>query len=299
MRTRITLIALAFASLPVMALGQTRSPSTASPTTTDADILEALAGIERADGYSALVTAAERYAPAIRSPRTVDLIDGRLRDSRLDDSQRGVLILERQFSADSRLLGTVTAVRRLSIRLVAAFALLADSPKQFAGMLEKFSPLANVITPQLVREALDTSGNSWPDGLLPLMEQLARDWPASGALAAATRMAERAAGAQSPAPAPAPNRGQTLAGHWRSTTILFDEPRDEHMILRPDGAAETWIVTADDRRPVTRGRWRAQGSSLIVDWQDGRQWEQPFTFHEGQLVFPNVANRRQFWELVE
>ena len=297
MRTRTLLIALAVAVLPAIALSQGRLPAAASQTVTDVDIREALQAIERANGYSELVTVAERHATAISSQRTVDLIDAYLGDSRLNDSQRGLLILERQLSVDSRLLGTVAALQRLSIRLIAGFALLADSPAQFAGVLERFSPLANTITPQLVRESLETPGNAWPDGLLPLMEQLARDWRANGPLAAATRMAEGAAATTSPAAVP--DRGQTLTGHWRSTRILFDQPRDEHMILRSDGTAETWIVTADDRTPVTRGRWRAHGSSLMVDWQDGRQWGQPFTFYEGQLVFPNVANQRQFWELIE
>ena len=298
MSTRTALIALALTALPLIAPGQERSPS-AARTPTDSDILEAIAAVERADGYADLVAAAERHGPAIGAPRTVELIDARLRDPSLSDSQRGLLILERQLSVDARRAGTTAAVRLLSIRLIAGLALLADSPQQFADVLERFSPLASVITPQLVREALGTPGNGWPDALLPLMEQLARDWPAGGALAAATRMAERAPGAQLATPAPAPARAPTLTGHWRSTKILFDQPRDEHMVLRPDGTAETWIVTADDRTPVTLGRWRAQGSSLAVDWQDGRQWGQPFTFYEGQLVFPNVANQRQFWELVE
>jgi hypothetical protein len=231
------------------------------------------------------------------------LIDARLRDRDLDDNQRGLLMLERQLSIDARLRDAVTAVRLLSIRLLAGYALLADSPQQLAGVLDKFAPLAKTITPQMVREALDTPGNNWPAALAPLMEQLARDWPARGSLPAAMRMAESAAGSQSqtpaPAPAPPPGRAPTLVGHWRSTTILFDQPRDEHLVLRPDGTAETWVVTADSKTPVTRGRWSAQGTSLGGDWQDGRQWGQAYTFYQGQLVFPNVPNRRQFWELIE
>jgi hypothetical protein len=298
MMTRLALFALAVI-LPFTAFGQDRSPGPASRTPIDADILQAITAIERADGYSDLLAAIERYAPAISSPRTIELIDARLQAPGLDDSQRGLLMLERQLSVDSRLRGAAAAARLLSIRLIAGYALLADSPQQLVGVLDKFSPLAKAITPPLVREALDTPGNDWPDALLPLMEQLARDWPARGALAAATRMAEAAAPSQDQPAAPAPARAPTLIGHWRSTTIVFDQPRDEHLVTRPDGTAETWVVTADRRTAVTRGRWRSQGTSLTVDWQDGRQWEQPFTFYEGQLVFPNVPNRRQFWELVE
>ncbi len=92
---------------------------------------------------------------------------------------------------------------------------------------------------------------------------------------------------------------QTVAGHWRSTRIVFDQPQDEHLVIRPDGTAETWMVSAGGRTPAISGRWRSQGTSLLVDWQDGRQWAQPFTFYEGQLVLPNVPNQRQFWDRVE
>jgi hypothetical protein len=301
MRTRFLLIALV-ATLPVAAFTQNRaSDSAARPS--DADILLAIGAVERADGYTDLLTATERYATAIGSSRTVELIDTRLREPGVEDNQRGLLMLLRQLSIDTRGRGAAAAVRLLSIRLIAGYALLVGSPKELADVLEKFSPLAKTITPQLVREALDTPGNGWPDGLLPLMQQLARDWPAAGALAAATRMASAAStppsqSAPVPAPAPTPAGPPSLVGHWRSTTIVFDQPRDEHFVMRSDGTAETWVVTADSRTPVTRGRWRAQGTSLAVDWQDGRQWGQPFTFYQRQLVFPNIPNQRQFWELV-
>ena len=57
-------------------------------------------------------------------------------------------------------------------------------------------------------------------------------------------------------------------------------------------------MTASGRTPVTRGKWNVTGTMLSVAWEDGREWGQPFTFHEGQLVFPNVPNQRQFWEVI-
>ena len=66
--------------------------------------------------------------------------------------------------------------------------------------------------------------------------------------------------------------------------------------MRADGTAETWIVTASSKTPVTRGRWTTNEKMLSVTWEDGRQWGQPFTFYQGQLVFPNRPNQRQFWE---
>jgi hypothetical protein len=268
---------------------------------TDAEAIEALTAIESADTYRQIVDGTQRYETVIGSARVVELLDRLLQTPDLDTNRRGLLVLERQLSVDTRQWGAGTAARLLAIRLVAGYALLADTPQQFATVLEKFAELAKEINPQLAHEALDTPGNTWPAGLYPLMEQLARDWPQYGALGAATRMAKAAATPPKPtAPQPErPARGATLTGHWRSTTIVFESPRDEHLVLRVDGTAETWIVTASDRTPVTRGRWRNQGTTLTVDWADGRQWSQPFTFFEGQLVFPNVANQRQFWEAIE
>ena len=69
-------------------------------------------------------------------------------------------------------------------------------------------------------------------------------------------------------------------------------------MLNANGTAETWTVTASGRTPVTRGKWNVKGTMLSVSWEDGREWGQPFTFHEGQLVFPSVPNQRQFWEVI-
>ena len=128
------------------------------------------------------------------------------------------------------------------------------------------------------------------------MEQLARDWPELGALAAATKMAEASSGTVTP---PEPGGAPELIGHWRSTTIVFGSPRDEHVVLRPDGTAENWVVTAVDRTDVKAGRWAGDGATLNVSWEDGTEWSQAYTFFEGQLVFPNVPNGRRFWKRIE
>ena len=47
-----------------------------------------------------------------------------------------------------------------------------------------------------------------------------------------------------------------LVGHWRKTTVPFGEPRDENLMLRANGSAERWIVTAKARTPVATGTWR-------------------------------------------
>lgn len=263
----------------------------------DAEITQALTVVENADGYLELLQAIERYEDVIGSERLVAMADVELQDPALDADRRGLLILERQLSLDSRRQGAQTAARLLAVRLIAGYALLAETPQQFASVLEKFSPLATEMDAQLVQEALDTPHNAWPETLFPLMEQLARDWPEYGTLAAAMRMAEAASVAGTETTDP--DRTQGLVGHWRSTAIVFESPRDEHLVLHADGTAETWIVTASDTGPSLSGRWGSQGTTLSVDWGDGTQWSQPFTFHEGQLVFPNIANQRQFWERID
>ena len=291
-------LTLAPAGVGLRASAERASQQTKTPS--DLEIQQAAAAIEQADGYAPILAATERNAGIISSPRVVELVDELLKNPALNETQRGVLLLERQLSLDCRQLGAVAAARLLAIRVIAGNAISADTPQQFAAVLEKFSPLASAITVQLVRQALDTPGNTWPKPLLPLMEQLARDWPKVGALGAATRMAEAADKAPAPTPTPNPAQPQspTLIGHWRSTTIAFESPRDEHLVLHENGTAETWIVTASSRGPATRGRWRVKGTLLSIDWDDGRQWGQPFTFFEGQLVFPNVPNQRQFWEAI-
>jgi hypothetical protein len=297
------LIAVLVSLMVMTASGQARvqgGPQRGGPT--DAEVRQAITAIEQADTYRQIVDAATRYEAVLGSARVVELLEELLQNPALDTNQRGLVVLERQLSLDTRQRGATAAARLLSIRLIAGYALLADSPQQFAAVLEKFSGLAKEVNPKLVREALDTPGNTWPAGLFPLMEQLAQDWPQQGALGAASRMvkASEPAPAKPPPAQPAkPTRGLTLVGHWRSTTLVFESPRDEHLVLRADGTADTWIVTASSKTPTTRGRWRSQGATLSVDWADGRQWSQPFTFFEGKLVFPNIANRREFWEPIE
>ena len=89
-----------------------------------------------------------------------------------------------------------------------------------------------------------------------------------------------------------------LVGHWRKTTIQHTGPRDEHLVLGADGTMADWIVTAESRTEPVSGAWRVDGKVLTIS-VDGRVTaSQPFTFYQGQLVFPNVQNRRGFWEKI-
>jgi len=91
---------------------------------------------------------------------------------------------------------------------------------------------------------------------------------------------------------------QRLIGHWRKTTIVFGSPKDEHLILHADGTAENWVVTAENRSEPVTGRWKVDGKTLTLSFGENEN-SQPFTFYEGQLVFPNIPNRRGFWEKIE
>ena len=89
-----------------------------------------------------------------------------------------------------------------------------------------------------------------------------------------------------------------LIGHWRKTTIVFGSPKDEHLVLHVDGTADNWVVTADSRSEPITGRWSVEGKTLTLSFGDNDH-SSPFTFYEGQLVFPNIPNRRGFWEKIE
>jgi len=91
---------------------------------------------------------------------------------------------------------------------------------------------------------------------------------------------------------------QQLIGHWRKTTIVFESPKDEHLVLNADGSAENWVVTAESRSEPLTGRWSVEGKALTLSFGKNEN-ANPFTFYKGQLVFPNIPNRRGFWEKVE
>jgi hypothetical protein len=272
----------------------------------ESEIVEAFTALQEADVYRDIVQVVTRHERVIASEQMGALVNARLEETALDANARGLVLLVRQLSLDCRKGGPQSAARLLAVRLVASYALAADIPQQFATVLEQFSPLEDEISTAVVRDALDMPGNSWPAGLLPLMQQLARDWPQKGALAAATAMASGASRGGNASDGNLggttatvePRADQPLVGHWRSTRVVFETSKTSTW-LHADGRAETWIVTAYERSGAMTGRWTGQGSSLQVTWTDGSEWSWPWTFFEGQLVFPNIPNRRQFWERID
>jgi hypothetical protein len=89
-----------------------------------------------------------------------------------------------------------------------------------------------------------------------------------------------------------------LIGHWRKTTIGYTGSIDEHLVLHVDSTVENWTVTAYERREPVEGHWSVEGKTLILSF-GGNDRSSPFTFYQGQLVFPNIPNRRGFWEKID
>jgi hypothetical protein len=295
-------LAVLLFAVPTISAAEQGAPPRSAPrdNASEAEIVQAFAAIEAANGYPDIVNAVQEHEAVIASARMVALANARLQDGSLDRDQRGVVLLMRQLSMDCRDKGARPAARLLAVRLVAGYALASDTPQQFATILEQFSPLEAEMSAEVVREALDAPGNTWPSGLLPLMQQLAHDWRQNGALAAATAMASSANGGTSGGSGSVERRAdQPLVGHWQFTRIEFGSPRDENLVLRADGTAEHWFATASGRSEVSTGRWTASGSTFNVKWADGEEWSQPFTFFEGQFVFPNIQGRRKIWERIQ
>jgi hypothetical protein len=98
--------------------------------------------------------------------------------------------------------------------------------------------------------------------------------------------------------APSSENATALVGHWRKTTISYTGPIDEHLVLHPNGTVENWTATAYERREPVTGHCSVEGKTLTLSF-GGNDRSNPFTFYQGQLVLPNIPNRRGFWEKIE
>jgi hypothetical protein len=90
-----------------------------------------------------------------------------------------------------------------------------------------------------------------------------------------------------------------LVGHWRETRILGlgVGPQDTNLVLAADGTAALWIVRTAGSSTITYGTWSSSGNILSMTFQQDES--NPFTFYNGQLVYPNIQNRRKFWDKIE
>ena len=91
-----------------------------------------------------------------------------------------------------------------------------------------------------------------------------------------------------------------LVGHWRETRILLGlgvGPQDTNLVLAADGTAALWIARTAGSSAITYGTWSSSGNILSMTFQQDES--NPFTFYNGQLVYPNIQNRRKFWDRIE
>jgi hypothetical protein len=98
--------------------------------------------------------------------------------------------------------------------------------------------------------------------------------------------------------APSSENASALVGHWRKTTISYTGAIDEHLVLHSNGTVENWTVMAYEHREPVIGHWSVEGKMLTLSF-GGNDRSSPFTFYQGQLVFPNIQNRRGIWEKIE
>ena len=89
---------------------------------------------------------------------------------------------------------------------------------------------------------------------------------------------------------------QRLIGHWRKTTIVFESPKTNTWSFTLMGP-QTIGSTAESRSEPVTGRWSVEGKTLTLSFGENEN-SRPFTFYQGQLVFPNVPNRRGFREKI-
>lgn len=89
-----------------------------------------------------------------------------------------------------------------------------------------------------------------------------------------------------------------LVGHWRETSVNYDVSKDVHLVLSANGTAARWNATFAGRSPKEVGTWKVKGDNLILLLEGYEKLSRPFTIHEGELVFPNISNKRRYWEKI-
>ena len=82
-----------------------------------------------------------------------------------------------------------------------------------------------------------------------------------------------------------------------ATVIIGGSPLDTNLVLKPDGSATRWTVTARGRDAPESGSWSVVGNTLVLNF-GGQVQQSPYTLYKTQLVFPNISNRRRFWDRV-
>ena len=197
------------------------------------NILRAVKDIEAAATFSQVQTAIDSHETVWKDRSTVAVLDSILATPSLASDIRFRRQVERELALDYQRYGREVAARLLSVRILAVAAVRAQSGREFAAVMGRFSELADSLNPNLVRAALQSAAGNYPPSLLSLMEQLGRDWPRYGALNAATRMAQSAQ-----------QSGSVQRSKGGSNTSTFDHRYFE------DRAAETILKLG---RPIPDG----------------------------------------------
>jgi hypothetical protein len=70
-----------------------------------------------------------------------------------------------------------------------------------------------------------------------------------------------------------------------------------NLVLAADGTAALWMVRTAGSSAITYGTWSSSGNMLSMTFQQDES--NPFTFYQGQLEYPNIPNRRKFWDKIE
>jgi hypothetical protein len=153
-------------------------------------VLRAVEDVEAAKTFSQVQTAIDSHEAVWKDRSTVAVLNYILATRSLASDIRLRREVERELALDCQRYGTEVAAQLLSVRILAVAAVTAQSVREFAAFMGRFSELANSMNPTLVRAALRPATGNYPPALLSLMEQLGRDWPRYGALNAATRMAQ-------------------------------------------------------------------------------------------------------------
>jgi hypothetical protein len=154
------------------------------------NLLRAIKDIEATETFSQVQRAIDSHATVWIDPATVALLDSTLANPSLAGDIRWLRQLERELALDYQRYGREGAARLYSVRILAAVSVTAQSVREFAAVMGRFSELADSLNPTLVRAALRSAAGNYTPAQISRMEQLGRDWPRYGALSAVTRMAQ-------------------------------------------------------------------------------------------------------------
>jgi hypothetical protein len=100
-------------------------------------------------------------------------------------------------------------------------------------------------------------------------------------------------------PSAASVSSNALYGNWRRFEQLLDLPQDIYLVLNTDGTAMNWVVNEGKTQGPRKGKWEVADGKLVFEYDGFPQESEAYSLYEGQLVYPDVAGRRQFWDKVE